>query len=571
MKQKQATLYLALVSLVGVGVFFMFDPFSHMPRGEGWGRFVVCTVTVFLLNYYIIRLPPKGNSLSMDSSVYLALIFVFGVRTTLLILLVGSVLSAFYRYKMSWLKHTFNFAMYVLMICGAYEVFLFFGGEVGPLRLHSMFAYLLALVTYFCVNIAIIGGYFLVVSSESLFSVIKGVIKEALSNYVITLASSFILAMMLVSYPLFGLVLFTFITVLLSFVFQKYLSLYEEVSKDKAYIEQIVNSLPVGIITVDETKRDVSVNASAMQLLQLDETKIKALAMSAEKPQTNVPFWELLFAKEMLHNVKVPYQADDERHTLLVSQTELTNQYRQVIGRIFYFIDITESEELTKRMHQAEKLALLGELSARAAHEIRNPLTVIRGFLTFMKETIPEQEKEKYQIPLLLKELDRINGIIEEMLLTAKPGVPMVTEAYMEEMVRELLPLFQQTSQQLQWHIRLDRVPLLVDPKQMTQVLYNLLRNSIEAMKGSGTISIYSRVQQDRYEIYIEDSGSGIPKEIQPTLFDPFMTTKESGTGLGLTIVKRIIENHGGTIELYKSSEQGTTFLLTLPIKNGNH
>lgn len=273
----------------------------------------------------------------------------------------------------------------------------------------------------------------------------------------------------------------------------------------------------------------------------------------------------------MLHNVKALYQTGDERHTLLVSQTELMNQYRQTIGRIFYFIDITESEELTKRMHQAEKLALLGELSARAAHEIRNPLTVIRGFLTFMKETISEREKEKYQIPLLLRELDRINGIIEEMLLTAKPSAPMVTEAYMEDIVREILPLFQQTSPQLQWHIRLERIPLLIDPKQMTQVLYNLLRNSIEAMKGHGTISIYSRVDHDRYEMYIEDSGNGIPKEIQPTLFDPFITTKESGTGLGLTIVKRIVENHGGTIELYKSNEKGTTFLLTLPRKNGNH
>lgn len=209
MKQKQATLYLAFISLVGVGVFFMFDPFSHMPRGGEWVLEVLLIIAILLLTRYMIVLPPRGNRLSMDSAIYLALIVVFGVQKALFLLFLSSIfIYVLDQGKMVWLKHSFNFSMYVLMICGAYEVFLFFGGEVGPLRLHSMFAYLLALVTYFCVNIAIIGGYFLVVSSESLFSVIKGVIKEALSNYVITLASSFILAIMLVSYPLVGLVLF---------------------------------------------------------------------------------------------------------------------------------------------------------------------------------------------------------------------------------------------------------------------------------------------------------------------------------------------------------------------------
>jgi signal transduction histidine kinase len=96
--------------------------------------------------------------------------------------------------------------------------------------------------------------------------------------------------------------------------------------------------------------------------------------------------------------------------------------------------------------------------------------------------------------------------------------------------------------------------------------MYNLIRNSIEAIGGKGTISIYSHVQGESYRIYIQDSGSGIPKEIQKTIFEPFITTKDSGTGLGLTIVKRIVENHQGKIELFSSSEKGTTFIITFPI-----
>ncbi|WP_231563697.1 PAS domain-containing sensor histidine kinase [Anoxybacillus sp. KU2-6(11)] len=100
----------------------------------------------------------------------------------------------------------------------------------------------------------------------------------------------------------------------------------------------------------------------------------------------------------------------------------------------------------------------------------------------------------------------------------------------------------------------------------MMQVLYNLLHNSIEAIEENGTICIYSDVNEGTYNMYIYDSGRGISKEMEKALFEPFMTTKSSGTGLGLTIVKRIIENHGGTIALHDSSEKGTTFVISLPI-----
>lgn len=235
----------------------------------------------------------------------------------------------------------------------------------------------------------------------------------------------------------------------------------------------------------------------------------------------------------------------------------LLNLYSETAGRTIFFLDITEIEELTRLMHKLEKLALFGEMAAKAAHEIRDPLTVIHGFLAFMNENLAENEREQYHILLLLKEIDRINAIVEDMLLIAKPSAPVLKETYMETIVQDLLSLLQHTfeTEKIAVHVRLDRVPLWIDPKQMMQVLYNLLHNSIESIEENGTICMYFNVNET-YNMYMYDSGRGIPKEMQKTIFEPFMTTKSSGTGLGLTIVKRIIENHGGTTALHDSSEK---------------
>ncbi|WP_241762345.1 sensor histidine kinase [Anoxybacillus flavithermus] len=251
----------------------------------------------------------------------------------------------------------------------------------------------------------------------------------------------------------------------------------------------------------------------------------------------------------------------------MISKTDLIIPHKEPVGRIVFFLDITEIEELTKRIHQSEKLAAVGEMAAKAAHEIRNPLAVIHGFLSFMNENMAQSDREQYHIPLLLKEIDRINAIVEDMLLIAKPSAPMLKETYMETIVQDLLSLLQHTleAKHIRVHVRLDRVLLRLDPKQMMQVLYNLLHNSIESIEENGTICIYSDIDET-YNMYVYDSGKGIPQDMQATMFEPFMTTKPSGTGLGLTIVKRIVENHGGTIALHDSSEKGTTFVIKLPI-----
>ncbi|WP_461200774.1 two-component system sensor histidine kinase NtrB [Anoxybacillus sp. TBDG-1] len=529
---------------------------------------MLLTIGVLLLNYYDIKLPPNGNGTSFDSSLHLAVLVVFGMKYVLFSLLLSTIFIFIFQHKkMVWWKHIFNFSMYVLMISSAYCAFLFFGGKIGTFNFTYALAYIASFVAYYTVNAFVMAFYFFLNSSQRMHVIVTNIVKETFFEYMIILGGAVMLTLFLPFYPMFGLTIFISVLVVLSIIFRKYSYLYEEVLKDKVFIEQLLNALPSGIIMNDQLAGSYFINESATTLLSLEKKDIEHMLDKRKKPEENKAFWELLLANSPLTNKKIVYKTLETK-TFLISKVKLKNRYDECIGEITYFLDITEMEELTKRIHQSEKLALIGEMAAKAAHEIRNPLAVIHGFLAFMNENLAKNEREQYHIPLLLQEIDRINAIVEDMLLMAKPSAPMLKETYMETIVQDVLSLLQQTleAKNIRVHVRLDPVPLSIDPKQMMQVLYNLLYNSIEAIEENGTICIYSDVTET-YNMYVYDSGRGIPKEMQKTMFEPFMTTKSSGTGLGLTIVKRIIENHGGTIALHDSSEKGTTFVITLPIR----
>ncbi|ARK30583.1 Sporulation kinase D [Halalkalibacter krulwichiae] len=184
-----------------------------------------------------------------------------------------------------------------------------------------------------------------------------------------------------------------------------------------------------------------------------------------------------------------------------------------------------------------------------------------------MNDSLTDEEKEKFRLSLLLKELERINAIIEEMLLLAKPNKPNFKEQYIEEIIDEIFPLIKHSSEnkKIEFSIQLDRQLVMVDSQQLKQVFHNLIRNSVESIQDIGKISIYSQLTTTEYLIYISDNGAGIPGSIQNSIFTPFTTSKDSGTGLGLAIVQRIIDNHSGSIRLISSKEGETIFLIKIP------
>lgn len=340
---------------------------------------------------------------------------------------------------------------------------------------------------------------------------------------------------------------------------------FTTILNDKMYREQIVNSLPIGIIIMNDDLSDLKINRTAKDILQFNEDQINKI-VTEQSDAENEHFWSILTVHSNFKHRKIMFKTSEGNKVLLVSQTEMHDHQCQVIGRIIHFIDITETEELEKRIHQSEKLAIVGEMAAGAAHEIRNPLAVVQGFLSLMNQSLDDNEKSQYHLPLLMKELERINSIIEEMLLLSKPGTPIKKDTCLKDVLEEILPLISDSSDNVKININMDRTMISIDQKQIKQVFHNLIRNSIEAVGCKGEIHIYSQIKNGYFQIYIKDNGPGIPVDIREKIFEPFTSSKEDGTGLGLMIVKRIVENHNGGITIHETTGQGTTFLIELPL-----
>lgn len=229
--------------------------------------------------------------------------------------------------------------------------------------------------------------------------------------------------------------------------------------------------------------------------------------------------------------------------------------------------DITKRKEQTEQLLQkSEKLALLGQMAAGIAHEIRNPLTSIRGFIQLFKTNT--QKEEYYDI--VLSELDRINDIVGEFLVLAKPTAAVFAEKDVKELIKDVVTLINTQSilnnVQIFVELECDLPRISCEENQLKQVFLNLLKNAIEAMPSGGNIDVRVKLkEEDKISIQIIDQGIGIPKDRISTLGEPFYTTKEKGTGLGLMTCYKIIESHNGQIIIDSTVNEGTTIEIILP------
>lgn len=232
-----------------------------------------------------------------------------------------------------------------------------------------------------------------------------------------------------------------------------------------------------------------------------------------------------------------------------------------------YAKDVTQLRKTEEQLRRTEKLSVVGELSASVAHEIRNPLTSLKGFVQLLKM---EDEKHQLYYKIMSDELDRINHIVGELLLLAKPQQIKFTSANIKGILSDVISLLQ--TEAVLYNVMIEYTvdesiqPIDCEPNQLKQLFINIIKNAIEASTNGGKVSIsLQKMNNEKILITVKDTGIGISKERLERIGEPFYSSKDRGTGLGLTVSFKIVESHNGKIVFNSEAGQGTEVLIELP------
>jgi len=258
---------------------------------------------------------------------------------------------------------------------------------------------------------------------------------------------------------------------------------------------------------------------------------------------------------------------------LALSATPIKDGKGGCNGAVLILRDLREIKLLQEKVKRSEKLAAIGELAAGVAHEIRNPLSSIRGFAQFLRHSLKDMPQEKEYAETMVTEVDRINRVVTDLLTFARPMAVEISPTDITDLIEHSVRLVEADALSRKITIErkisdLTRLPM--DANQITQALLNLLLNALQAVPPKGHIEIGADLDasDSQLHLWVKDNGPGIPSTQIEKVFEPFYTTHEKGTGLGLSIVHKIAENHNGEIRVNsppKGSTQGCSFSIILP------
>lgn len=340
----------------------------------------------------------------------------------------------------------------------------------------------------------------------------------------------------------------------------------------QALHEDIVQSVASGLLTVDRDGRITAMNRTAETLCRQSHADLRGGTWEEifDQAPSFAHTWESLARRG-----RSPFRfearlirRDGSRLPVGVSASFL----RRELGVICSFQDLTEIKRMEERIRHADRLAAIGRFAAGLAHEIRNPIGSIRGSVEVLRESLDPPGDDRRLMDIILRESDRLDGIITEFLEFSRPKALARVDTDIVGMLEEILLLLSHESPTTVRIVREYAEPTVkarVDSGQMRQALWNLCRNALEAMPQGGELRVSVGVGLEHgagsVEIGVQDSGVGVTADQRPRLFEPFYTTKPSGTGLGLAIVHRIVEDHGGEIRVESGPGAGTRFTIMLP------
>jgi len=341
----------------------------------------------------------------------------------------------------------------------------------------------------------------------------------------------------------------------------------------RAFAAETIASLPMGIIIVDKRRHIRYMNDTACSLLGINISGITDKTADAVLPEE---IWHLhkiagVHGKGLEKEINVDSEKSGPT-PVSVMVTNIFGQDGDFIGFLFILKDLSQIRALELKIRRKERLAALGTLASGIAHEVRNPLSSIKGYAGFFGSLFEDGSESKKAARMMVEEIDRVDRVISELLEFARPADLQLRPTQPEPLISHSLHIIRHEAGNAGIRIneRIDApLPeLFLDPDRFSQVLLNLYINAIQAMPHGGDLTVDVRVKEDAVLFAVSDTGQGILPDDQSAVFNPYYTTKKKGTGLGLAIVHKIIENHNGTVWLDSAMGKGTTFYISILLEN---
>jgi two-component system, NtrC family, sensor histidine kinase HydH len=340
----------------------------------------------------------------------------------------------------------------------------------------------------------------------------------------------------------------------------------------RAFTDMLISSLPVGLIATDSLGNIRIYNQSAEEITGVQEEKAighppqevlpASLAETLRQPSADC---NVVQQKEIVLS-----DGTDRKRSLLLAGLSVVDSEDRYAGNMLLIQDLSQVKELEEELRRNEKLAALGKMAAGVAHELRNPLSSIKGLALLLKSRFKENSSDQNTADTLVQEVERLNRSIGELLDYARPHKLQTMKISLVPVLQKAMSLVRMDAEAMGISMETelaDHLPLVeADQDKLNQVFLNLFLNSIQAMENGGVLSVRTSVENARVICTITDTGCGIDPQYTSRVFDPYFTTKNDGTGLGLAMSAKIMEEHGGTIEFASIAGSGTIVKVGLPV-----
>lgn len=339
-------------------------------------------------------------------------------------------------------------------------------------------------------------------------------------------------------------------------------------SRVQAFSDHVVDNVPIGLVALDAHRRVALVNRAAELLLAITERAARGRPAAEALPEEIAQAAAAGSAPTQEIACRL---SNGERRWLEIAVGRITDGGGGYAGSVVILKDLAEIRALQSEVARHQRLAAVGRLAAGVAHEIRNPLSTIKGFATYFRERYRDHPEDQRIAGILIQEVDRLNRVVGQLLEFSRPIAIHPRRVALRGLIEDSLRLAAEPlaakAIEVAVEIRLAEPEIQIDPDRASQVLLNLYLNAVEAMEPGGrlTVRVAESAQDRAVEIAVADTGCGIAPENLSQIFEPYFTTKPAGTGLGLAIAHNIVEAMGGAITAESRPGQGTTFTLRIP------